>query len=92
MTTATPLANLHASSFTISFWLKPLVAGPFVQTVLVSDPAFTVMMMADGTIMFSIADSVNSTTTSVRTLGSVAGNQWNFVTVVYNLASGYLFI
>lgn len=76
------LTGLHANSFTVAFWVNPYEATEALSLLL--DKAWHVVMNADGTLTFTILNSVTPSETSVSTTGVLVLNDWNFVVVVYN--------
>lgn len=79
------LVQLSNAPFSVTFWLNQTSTSGTVATTIILAPAFQVVLNADGTLTFTIRDSVSTVQTSVSTvLPIVLG--WNFVEIGYDLA------
>lgn len=78
---AAPLTGLHATSFTVAFWLNPFDGG---DHNLILDRAWKVALNIDGTVTFTIINSPTTIETAVTSTDVVVTNDWNHVVAIYN--------
>lgn len=86
------LTTLDAASFSIAFWMRPTAGPTYTQVTLVEGPAFKVVFNSNGTVTFTINDSITSTESSIQTSGTVIASDWNNIIVIYDKTAGTISI